>query len=178
MVLGGGSYWLHYLMGLVPGLVLLTAAACQRPLPGRRVLRAAYGVMAVSTVVALVCRGGAPDPAARAPGDRLARRARAARATPRSSRSARPNILQATGLRSPYPDLWSLPVRVHDPELRAPHRPARGRRPADLGRRRRQVPRLLGHRRLDRQPACSPITTICGPRTGDWTIYRADAGGE
>ena len=29
-----------------------------------------------------------------------------------------PNILQATGLRSPYPDLWSLPVRVHDPELR------------------------------------------------------------
>ena len=28
-----------------------------------------------------------------------------------------PNILQATGLRSPYPDLWSLPVRVHDPEL-------------------------------------------------------------
>ncbi|MFC6341554.1 hypothetical protein ACFP8W_06165, partial [Nocardioides hankookensis] len=28
-----------------------------------------------------------------------------------------PNILQATGMRSPYPDLWSLPVRVHDPHL-------------------------------------------------------------
>ena len=27
------------------------------------------------------------------------------------------NILRETGLRSPYPDLWSLPVRVHDPEL-------------------------------------------------------------
>ena len=27
------------------------------------------------------------------------------------------NILEATGLRSPYPDLWSLPVRVHDPDL-------------------------------------------------------------
>ena len=27
------------------------------------------------------------------------------------------NILQATGLVSPYPDLWSLPVRVHDPDL-------------------------------------------------------------
>jgi hypothetical protein len=28
-----------------------------------------------------------------------------------------PNILEATGLTSPYADLWSLPVRVHDPDL-------------------------------------------------------------
>ena len=35
VVLLGGSYWLHYLMGLVPGLVLLAAAAAQRKLRGR-----------------------------------------------------------------------------------------------------------------------------------------------
>jgi hypothetical protein len=29
----------------------------------------------------------------------------------------RPNILAQTGLRSPYPQLWSLPVRVLDPRL-------------------------------------------------------------
>jgi hypothetical protein len=29
-----------------------------------------------------------------------------------------PNILVETGLTSPYPQLWSLPVRVLDPELR------------------------------------------------------------
>ena len=28
-----------------------------------------------------------------------------------------PNILQASGLASPYPELWSLPVRVRDPQL-------------------------------------------------------------
>ena len=30
-----------------------------------------------------------------------------------------PQILQGAGLQSPYPDIWSLPVRVHDPGLRA-----------------------------------------------------------
>jgi hypothetical protein len=29
-----------------------------------------------------------------------------------------PEYLQALGLRSPYPELWSLPVRVRDPQLR------------------------------------------------------------
>jgi hypothetical protein len=117
VVLGGGSYWLHYLMGLVPGLVLLTAAACQRPLPGRRTLRTAYALMAVSTVGALAFVAVQPIQRPEHPviawlDDH---------ATPGDTAVVAfgaPNILQATGLRSPYPDLWSLPVRVHDPELR------------------------------------------------------------
>ncbi|GAA4697808.1 hypothetical protein [Nocardioides conyzicola] len=117
VVLGGGSYWLHYLMGLVPALVLLTAAACQRTLPGQRLLRATYALMAVSTIGALVVVGVRPIQrpehpvvhwldAHKRPGDTAV------------VAFGAPNILQSTGLRSPYPDLWSLPVRVHDPELR------------------------------------------------------------
>jgi hypothetical protein len=117
VVLGGGSYWLHYLMGLVPGLVLLAAAAGQRPLTRRTPLVIAYGAAAASTAIALVWVGVRPidrpeepviaylDAHAR-PGDTAVVAFGGA------------NILEATGLHSPYPDLWSLPVRVHDPDLK------------------------------------------------------------
>ena len=117
VVLGGGSYWLHYLMGLVPGLVLLTAAfAQQRARPGRFVA-AAYGLVAISTVISLVWVAVRPierpeEPAVAWLG------AHAHRGDTAVVAFGAPNILQATGLRSPYPDLWSLPVRVHDPDLR------------------------------------------------------------
>ncbi|WP_036506531.1 hypothetical protein [Nocardioides sp. URHA0020] len=116
-VLLGGSYWLHYLMGLVPGLVLLTAAACQRALPGRRVLGAAYGVMAISTVSALVYVAVQPIQRPEHPAVAWLDQHTRSGDTAVIAFGA-PNILQAAGLRSPYPDLWSLPVRVHDPELR------------------------------------------------------------
>jgi hypothetical protein len=116
MVLGGGSYWLHYLMGLVPGLVLLAAAAAQRPAPADRTLRAAYAVAGISTVCALawVVVNPVYRPEQEAvvwlqqhaqPGDTAV------------VGFGAPNILQATGMGSPYSDLWSLPVRVHDPDL-------------------------------------------------------------
>jgi hypothetical protein len=116
VVLGGGSYWLHYLMGLVPGMVLLAAAAAQRPMTHRRLLQIAYGVSAASTVVALVWIAVHPvdrpeDPAIAYLDEHAERGDTAVVAF------GAPNILQATGLVSPYPDLWSLPVRVHDPEL-------------------------------------------------------------
>ncbi|MDF1603971.1 hypothetical protein [Nocardioides sp. YIM 152315] len=116
VVLLGGSYWLHYLMGLVPALVLLTAAACQRPLPTRHTLTAAYAVMALSTVSTLVWVAVHPIDRPEQPAiswlDAHARPGDTAVVA-----FGGPNILEATGLRSPYPDLWSLPVRVHDPEL-------------------------------------------------------------
>ena len=173
VVLLGGSYWLHYLMGLVPGLVLLTAAACQRPLPGRRTLLATYGVMAISTVGALVWVAVLPIPrnehpavawldAHVHPGDTAV------------VAFGAPNILQATGLRSPYPDLWSLPVRVHDPELRHlttllddPDRPTwvvvAGR--------------SLGSWGIDGSAADRVLADHYARETtaGDWTIYREDS---
>jgi hypothetical protein len=116
VVASGGSYWLHYLMGLIPGLALLAAAAVQRPLLTHRFLKVAYALAAVSTICAVawvvvdpIHRPERPAVAyleqhAR-PGDTVVVGFGAA------------NILQETGLRSPYPDLWSLPVRVHDPDL-------------------------------------------------------------
>lgn len=114
VVLAGGSYWLHYLMGLVPGLVLLTAAA-----PGTdRLLRAAYALCAASTAVALTWVLFQPI-------DRPEEPAIAwldAHVEPGDTGMVAfggANILRETGLSSPYPDLWSLPVRVHDPDLTA-----------------------------------------------------------
>ena len=114
-VLFGGSYWLHYLMGLVPGLVLLAAAAAQRGL-SMRSLRPAYGFAAVSALAAIgwvvVNPIDRPEEPAIAyledhvePGDTGVVAFGGA------------NILQAVDLTSPYEYLWSLPVRVRDPDL-------------------------------------------------------------
>jgi hypothetical protein len=116
VVLAGGSYWLHYLMGLIPGMVLLAAAAAQRPPSHRRPLTIAYGAAAASTVVALVWVAIHPIDRRETPVvDYLDAHARPGDTAIVAFGGA--NILQATGLPSPYPDLWSLPVRVHDPDL-------------------------------------------------------------
>ncbi len=115
VVLAGGSYWVHYLMGFVPGLVVLAAASAQRH-PGSRHLRAAYAVSAVSTVAVIgwvvVNPIDRPEEPVIAyledhvrPGDTGVVAFGGA------------NILEAAGLESPYPYLWSLPVRVRDAEL-------------------------------------------------------------
>lgn len=116
VVLLGGSYWLHYLMGLVPGLVLLAAAAAQRGLEVGPTLVVPYVAAVLSTVGAIAYVAVVPidrpeDPvidylqAESEPGDTAAVAFGGA------------NILRETGLTAPYEHLWSLPVRVRDPEL-------------------------------------------------------------
>lgn len=118
VVLAGGSYWLHYLLGLVPGLVLLTAAAAQHSPRPDRLLQASYAVLAASTAIALLWVLVQPSQRREEPAIAwLERHARPGDTAIVAFGSA--NILRETGLRSPYPDLWSLPVRVHDPELTA-----------------------------------------------------------
>ena len=106
-VLGGGSYWSHYLIGLVPGLVLADAV--------RRTAPVALAVAAVACVVSLVPMlghpGQAPLPEVTWLRDRVHPGDTAVVAY------GHPNVLQATGLNSPYSELWSLPVRVRDPHL-------------------------------------------------------------
>jgi hypothetical protein len=119
-VLMGGSYWLHYLTALVPGLVLLAAVSRQRESGAERShrpLALAYGYAALSTLCVIGWVAVNPP-------DRTAPEAVAsylgARAQPGDTGVVAfgvPSILQAAGLESPYPDLWSLPVRVHDPDL-------------------------------------------------------------
>jgi len=111
-----GSYWLHYLTALIPGVVLVAAAAAQRRPERSRLLTTAYAVTAISTACAIVFVAVRPierpeEPVVAylqdkvRPGDTGMVAFGAA------------NILQAAGLQSPYPDLWSLPVRVRDPKL-------------------------------------------------------------
>lgn len=116
VVLLGGSYWLHYLLGLIPGMTLLVAAALQRPLRGRRALRAAV----MFSVVSAACSVGYSvlNPVDRPEDEPITYLAE--HASPGETgvvAFGRPNILLSVGLRSPYPDLWSLPVRVRDPRL-------------------------------------------------------------
>jgi hypothetical protein len=126
----GGSYWLHYLVGAVPGLVLATAAAS-----ASRLRRLAFGaaltyagVVAVAGVVTTALAPiGTPSK------DVAVERYPSAHERPGDTgviAFGDPVLLQAAGLPSPYPELWSLPVRVRDSRLTeltqvlsGPHRP-------------------------------------------------------
>ena len=120
-----GSFWLPYLFVLVPGLALATAclAATHDPLaaPRRRprLAQVVIGVVVTSSVVSLVGwtvlwgRGLVPNEVrtglalreAAGPGDTLL------------VYGGRADIQWASGMRSPYPYLWSLPMRTLDPGL-------------------------------------------------------------
>jgi len=113
----GGSYWLHYLVGAVPGLVLATAAA-----PASRVRRLALavaltyaGVVAVASLVTTALAPiGTPSK------DVAVELYLSAHERPGDTGVVAfgdPVLLQAAGLSSPYPELWSLPVRVRDSRL-------------------------------------------------------------
>ena len=168
VVLAGGSYWLHYLMGLVPGLVLLTAAA-----PGTdRLVRVAYAVCAASTAVALCWVLVRPIERPEAPAVAwLDEHAQPGDTAVVAFGGA--NILRETGLHSPYPDLWSLPVRVHDPDLAA-----LGELLASAGRPTWLVVagRSLGTWGVDATAADRLVAEhyVRATTAGDWTIYRSD----
>jgi hypothetical protein len=119
-VAAGGSFWLHYLVGLVPGLALVLALTTDAPhrvpqvrtwmVLGTAVVSSVVGVAAVLT-----------DPPGR-PADEVAV-ARYLREHAHLGDTAvvtfgHPSILREAGMRSPYPLIWSLPMRVEDPGLR------------------------------------------------------------
>jgi hypothetical protein len=116
VVVLGGSYWLHYLMGLVPGLVLLAAAAAQRKLESGPSLYLPYVAAVVSTVATIAYVVAVPIHRPEAPViDYLQAEGHPGDTAIVAFGGA--NILRETGMTSPYEHLWSLPVRVRDPEL-------------------------------------------------------------
>jgi hypothetical protein len=126
-VAGGGSYWLHYLIGLVPGMVLIAVAAAQRGTRLRRSNFAAltFALMSCLTAVVVVASAAPPNAADLAVATYL-------RSHGSSSDSVvvgfgHPNIVYDSGLHSPYEHLWSLPVRVRDSSLDELTRVLRGR---------------------------------------------------
>lgn len=107
----GGSYWLHYLIVFVPGLVLLVTAVEGRWL--------SYALRYVVFSAAVVVVGVLLHPVqmdsdaavsayirdASRPGDTMV------------VAFGHPNIIEDAGLQSPYENPWSLPVRVRDPHV-------------------------------------------------------------
>jgi hypothetical protein len=112
-VLAGGSYWLHYLVETVPA-VALGAAALAAAAP--RIVRPAVALVAISGLAAGVVVMVNPTPT---PGTEIGRALEKV-ADPGDTIIAAfgdADILRVTGMRSPYPYLWSLPSRVRDPQM-------------------------------------------------------------
>ncbi len=117
-IAAGGSYWPHYLLQLAPvgalaaGAVAATTTAAGRWMraSGRTVAgSAALGAVVVATVYATVPSVWFQQRA----GDWLA-------ASGRPGDTAvvvygHASVLEAAGMQSPYPHLWSLPMRTLDP---------------------------------------------------------------
>ncbi|WP_459968230.1 hypothetical protein [Nocardioides pyridinolyticus] len=121
----GGSYWRDYLLPLVPGAVLCVALLAGRESPGGRRMRVLVVAAVLSAAAATACwltwsLTGQQQLDEVRTGDALAEAAEPADTL--VVFGGRADLQDASGLRSPYPYLWSLPMRTRDPgyaELRA-----------------------------------------------------------
>jgi hypothetical protein len=112
----GGSYWLHYLAGLLPGLSMMVAMASPGPKPRRALsLLVVYAVAASLTVwIHQVATPATVSTDAHV----ISYLREHARPTDGVVVGfGHPDIVAASGLESPYEHLWSLPVKVRDAEL-------------------------------------------------------------
>lgn len=117
-VTAGGSYWLHYLIGTVPGLVLAATTAAERGRSRRIALGAVLGYAGAAAAAGIITTTIAPVGTSSA--DLAVERYLAAQSQPGDTgviAFGDPALLEAAHLTSPYPELWSLPVRVRDPHL-------------------------------------------------------------
>lgn len=112
----GGSYWGHYLQQLVPAAALAAGllASATRP-QVRRGLAALTVALTLGNLVWAATRSSEEGREAEVVGTWL-------RDSGKSSDTAvvaygQPNVLGNAGMTSPYPYLWSLPVRTLDPDL-------------------------------------------------------------
>ena len=122
-VLGGGSYFAHYLIGLVPVSCVAAAVVIARvPLPVRLVVLGAVLWLALPTA-----REGAQEEAKHPLRRSEVGVARYVREHARPGDTdyvmyARPNVVYYAGLRHPYPYMWSLMVRAKPGALEELHR--------------------------------------------------------
>ncbi len=120
-ILVGASWWSHYLLQLSPAFAMSAALSTKRPV---RRLRTHWpvSVVAVCTVTAALFGAGslASGAVPGAPGQQIADYLRSASKPGDDIVIAygSPNIIEASGLSTPYRYSWSLPVRTRDPHLR------------------------------------------------------------
>ncbi|MCB8957378.1 MAG: hypothetical protein H6529_12995 [Nocardioides sp.] len=168
----GGSYWLHYLIAIIPGLVLAVATAgVHHPRRLPLVAGCLVWALAVTTAADVAAFEKVDAPTA----DAAAVEFLAGHARPGDTAVVAfgdPALLERAGLPSPYPQLWSLPVRVRDPHLTAftsvlesPQRPTwlivAGTSLATWG-----VDSATAQQVVDRE-------YVARGAFGDWTVYQA-----
>jgi hypothetical protein len=115
----GGSFWRPYAFALVPACALCAALLVRRPSRRGLAMRSIIVIAGISSVISVVgwtamaARGAHPPQAvwtgetvaeAAVPGDTLL------------VFGGRADLQYASGLPSPYPYLWSLPMRTLDPD--------------------------------------------------------------
>jgi hypothetical protein len=112
-VLLGANYWPHYLIGLIPMVVLVAGLACSRWAPGHRWTRRVALACVVTTMLATPVGAVAVHTYRSHP--YLVGRwvtASADHADTVVVPFSHANVIEASGLSSPYPYSWSLPVRT------------------------------------------------------------------
>jgi hypothetical protein len=116
----GGSFWRPYLFAIVPGIVLCTALLLA---VRDHVAKRARALVVVAAVVSALATGAwtvadlvglAPSEPTRT-GQALGRAAEPGDTV--AVYGGRAEIVLASGMESPYPYLWSLPMRTLDPDL-------------------------------------------------------------
>ncbi len=133
-ILGGGSYWTHYLVGLVPGVVLVVAVTATRGLATRRLGAAALAFTIASALVSTGLQAGTARVRDARPdrtyvvGTWLGRAAHAGDTGTVLYGNA--DLLLTANLAPGTDQLWSLPSRALDPQstelnrqLNGPHPP-------------------------------------------------------
>lgn len=146
----GGNFWHHYLVGLVVPVSVLSGIIASRA----RVPRAAIGYVVVAAALSWVTVLGLPQGSA---GQTIGT-AVAAAAEPHDTivnLYGHADVVQTSGLASPYPQLWSLPAKTLDPDLaeldrvlsgpQAPTWIVTGRTVATWGLRTADTARIIGH---------------------------------
>lgn len=116
----GGSYWAHYLVGLIPAVSLAVARLARNPGRDRLSFSAVVLVAgsALVTSIAVMASTGPSSPA-RSTDAALVQVLREASHAADSVviTYGHPHVIERAGLEPAYPYLWSLPLRVLDPRL-------------------------------------------------------------
>ena len=120
-ILGGGSYWAHYLVGLLPGAVLVVAVTATRGVRARRAGMAALACILTSAVLSTgvqagVARERAPRPDKTEVVGTWLRQATVAGDTG-TVLYGNADLLLTAQLPPATDQLWSLPTRALDPRL-------------------------------------------------------------
>ena len=120
-ILGGGSYWAHYLVGLLPGAVLVVAVTATRGVRARRAGKAALACILTSAVLSTgvqsgVARERAPRPDKTEVVGTWLRQATVAGDTG-TVLYGNADLLLTARLPPATDQLWSLPTRALDPRL-------------------------------------------------------------